>query len=1274
MISPETMDLMIKTGITPVNYFKELSKSLADAFGNIAVRQSGGQTPSNRIQMILMKIGYYLLDVSSIKTYDDVLKFDINLQTYMSEVYRRASIDALASIGKLAVSSEQNDGQRKAFDKIVSMFGKDPTTINWDDLNLVETMVGKMYCFTHIVKAQQVDDGNCYFVLNFQFRYGQYYTNHPTTVLRDQGFTFLFQLCNKIPIFLSLTPLESYCKGSQDFGDLMTAVGKINVEELENVLNLATQQKFVFKLDGSLVRFSVSLVQTHYGSLTFISGSTAGTSFYSFRVCDSIDTESVEQYINEIMHEWYANEEVDTISGLREAYSAFVLDVIEDIDGDETFTRTCYGEIVHPGKMPGSVSSVKKDCFFEFHDSQQIERYLQMGFSIPDNQTFQKLNIVEMSETQKQAIAKIIPVKFIDGVKITISDILNICYAICVIYNFRAKPGREKIEYNALLLKSFSHIIHEFKCNFQSGYLLQQVNILSNTLIYRITPEEILMPEGLISFYYHDDNYCTAIKWKLDLWTYMHGATTANQLKDVIEIFRYFKNLCEVSIILDISENDHLHSTTNAIKKRFKSFMRRTGSFRMCYEYLEDLSERVDGDEGIAITFILNGFRSLQGSIRKDFKNDTEISNDLNVIVQGGSDATRIINKHLNLNNITVSDKTMTITLNGQSYHVKKTIPENMNTILENWRTNSTNLLELSAYMETLSKPNSHPTQLFKDFYAKKLDSMFNDFFGAWIKRLTQNKHEFVSVLCDWDGSLNAHPRTLQTLTTLSTLSGMKIPILTGNPDLKMITDFLGSTSERFEIFSIGKMLLEEMNLHSFLITAMTAQIKAWILKNLEMQNVNICLFDDSNAVVDACGRIGCTMTNIIKADGDEANILIKIGTWFIDAIERNYSDHSLIETGLLWFNAVSLTFDRVDGLINKIDEVVKSLSDPISCLNHIRMKNGGKSLFDLVPNKNTHQIPLVVLSGSQGSGKSFSARYLATLFETGSSHAFLQKLFGSPRPILMLCQDPYNVGGWTLAKQKAGEALLLRVIKVFRDYEHTQLSCAIFMTCCSQPKGLGQITYSLETDSVQKCSTEKLNADVKQGRRRNIFPTSNACCLECDGDVGIPSELKGKVVFASFEVPRDFCISVLEIVRSVGLETFDNHDFQYSERRGVPHFATANSDTDKQLFPRYLSGTVATLMGVVKVITLYGCTSMMLWEFGKGFISHTTMETSFASGAQIHELRLDEIIYGFVKQYHQPMKMITEEIIPGITLEYVHLTGQTIKMTPYYHLRNQKI
>jgi hypothetical protein len=577
-----------------------------------------------------------------------------------------------------------------------------------------------------------------------------------------------------------------------------------------------------------------------------------------------------------------------------------------------------------------------------------------MGYPISHNQTLEKINICFLSKSQLEMIMRIIPVQFNDSC-IAVSHVLGLCYAICVIYGFHVKTRGKKIDYNALLVKTFGHIICSSKCDFKNNNLQKQVDALVGALIYRVVPVEVQMPEGLISFYYCDGYYCTAVKWKLSIWTYMHSASARHQLRDNCDIFRCFNDIVTVSSMLDVADGDTGCLQTLSIRNRFMTFMNRTGTFNLCYSMLEDLSDESRSYELNTFDFILGGLRGMCLSIGSQLKNIkksrtvnkklvrklTTVMRSFKRILNEGSSAAEFILQ--NLNNLQLTNGRMKITINGVSpYLIPDQVPSYVMPMIVKWIASPNDLRELIAYTVSISK--SEPSQAFKEIYSKRLDEMLCSFFSGWVKQFRMN-NSYVPILCDWDGSLNSNNQMRQILVTLSKLSGMKVPILTDNADTSAIFQILGADKHYFEIFSIGKVLLDEMNVYPFLITAITTQVKAWMLSMLHDQK--IVLFDNSSDVWDACDSMGCA-GNVIKTDGDMASMLVKIGGLFLDSVENTESN-------------------------------IDYIAEPP---------------YELVVRNMKQQLEKVVLKGSPSSDKSFVIQLLARLMQVWCNNSLYQPKF----------------------------------------------------------------------------------------------------------------------------------------------------------------------------------------------------------------------------------------------------------------------------------------
>jgi len=1257
-------NLVANAGIVPEELFRELVQAIQDAIGNIAERQRLGQKPSEHVQHCLMRaakefLRFILKDFALGMDIETVSK---SLETFVNALYRQASRAAVRNL-------EEMDP-----DKFKAMFGTSKT--NWEIEEDVAKRLSEMYCFTHISYF------NDYIVLNLQLRYGQFDTDHPSTILRDQGMSFVFKKNNFSFRLIDLIPLESYCKGSQDLGDLLKAIGKVSLEGLKSIL--AIRHQFAFKMDGSLARLSISMLSN--GSI-YICGSTAGTSLYIFRVSESRDIEVIKALVKEIVDEWYVTEGTPIIVGLLEAFQAFASEALGNLKAPSTITT--YGEVVIPGSMPGSVGSNNGVPYFQLHDHAQIERYVK-EYAVMSDQTAGRINDETIPQRLLELIEGILGVKFIKDA--TFADVLNICYGIMATSAFRSQKGSPKMDYTKFFLEVYGDLIKSASMDFGKGDLAKNTDLLANALIYMLTPEEIKMPEGLISFARIDGEYFTFIKWKLMFWEFFHGASTLNQLPEMIKIFCYLNDLKQMMIGIDEALGDAEHLGTAKMTDRFHSMLDRTASFKMTYDFLEDLSVKANptSNERETLNYVLDAFRKASPAIKK-------CSGD---ILRGGLTAVMKLIE-LQFGCFRFGDGTMTIVM-GDVEHTITGTPQYVGEVVAKWKTNSNSLLEMIAFIDTMNKPNHAPTDALTELYQSKLNTMFTKYFGRWIERLNKkipDEDPLLPILCDWDGTLNdpKHGYILEILKNFGNSMGICVPILTGNQNVDMIKKELGCDSNFFEIFSIGKVLLEEMNLHPFLITAMTAQIKAWIMSTLRKLGVDVLLLDDSNAVFASCQRFGCNLEidgdgnsdrglkraeaceqlDLVRANGNESNILLMIGHWFMNVLEKNskatlvsqWSHSEWLKIAVEWFSAVTYTFDRIDmGHLSYGDN-----SDYWRELAHVTVADRETLLIDLLPSAGSvsgKSKRFVVVTGQQGTGKSFTASRLKFLLSQQRwercNFPFLDVLFGNANDILSLNLDAYNAGtgGWTLEKQIKGETLLRRIINFFGALDSNDF--AILLTRCTPLNKLSIApSIILKTSDEIKCTKERFARDVEEGRRRDVNHKDSSATH------GVPRELQDKVVFASFEVPPEVGHNVLELAGEAGLKTRDNHDFKFDPKRGNPHYATANTQEQQRNFPRHLVGSRATVIGVAKFITPYGDTSMILWSYGDDQISHTTLETGFVNGAQIHIYKLDTIIYEFVKLHKTPMVLVDVCVAPGARIQFVRIPDVQIEMVPYYHLRS---
>ena len=1263
--------LVASAGIVREELFLELVQAIQGAIGNIAERQRLGQKPSEHVQHCLMRAAeeFILFITENRMINGDYITIEMvskSFEDFMNELYRRASRTAVSNL-------EEMDP-----DKFKAMFGTCQT--DWNNPKDVVKRVGEMYCFTHFLRY----GGHA--TLNLQFRYDQFYTDHPPTILRDQGMSLIlndYYPCDMYCL-VDLIPLESYCKGSQDLGDLLKAIGKVSLEGLKSIL--AIRHQFAFKMDGSLARLSISMLSN--GSI-YICGSTAGTSLYIFRVSKSRDIEVIKALVKEIVDKWYVAEGTPIIVGLLEAFQAFVSEALGNLKALSTITT--YGEVVIPGSMPGSVGSNNGVPYFQLHDRAQIERYAK-EHAVMNDQTAQRINDETIPQRLLELIEGILGVKFIKDA--TFADVLNICYGIMATSAFRSQKGSPKMDYTKFFLEVYGDLINSASMDFGKGDLAKNTDLLANALIYMLTPEEIKMPEGLISFARIDGEYFTFIKWKLMFWEFFHGASTLNQLPEMIKIFCYLNDLKQMMIGIDEALGDAEHLGTAKMTDRFRSMLDRTASFKMTYDFLEELSVKTNptSNERETLDYILGAFRKASPAIKK-------CSGD---ILRGGLTAVlKLI--ELQFDCFRFGDGTMTIVM-GDVEHTITGTPQYVGEVVAKWKANPNSLLEMTAFIDTMSKPNHAPTDALTELYQSKLNAMFTKYFGRWIERLSKKipgEDPFFPILFDWDGTLNdpKHGYILEILKSFTNTTGIFVVILTGNQNVDMIKEELGRDSHFFEIFSIGKVLLEEMNLHPFLITAMTAQIKAWIMSTLRKLGLNVLLLDDSNAVFALCQRFGCNLEidgdgnsdrglklaetgeqlDLIRANGNQSNILLMIGHWFMNVLQKNseatlmgqWTYSEWLEIVVEWFNAVTYTFDRIDmGYLQFKDD-----RDYLNELAHVTVADHETRLIELLPSADSVSSgkSFVVVTGQQGTGKSFTASRLKLLLcqqrLKRCNLPFLDVLFGNAKDILSLNLDAYNAGTgeWTLEKQKKGETLLRRIINFFGALDSNDF--AILLTRCTLLNKLSIApSIILKTSNEIKCTPERFAQDVAKGRRRDVNHTDSSATH------GVPPELQSETVFASFELPEEVGRRILELAEEAGLETRDNYDFGFDPKRGKPHYATANTQEQQRNFPRYLAGSLATVIGVAKFITTHGVTSMILLSYGNGQIGHTTLETGFVSGAQIHVYKLDTIIYEFVKLHTTPMVLVDVSVAPGARIQFVCLEHKQIKfeVVPYYHLRSK--
>lgn len=1306
--NPILVDLLAKlfcgSGKPIVNeeYFKEMVSAVKSSIGNIALRNGlDVQEGSEKFVSVLSKIIMELLKVAP-----GILNLSIDvikklLQDFIDGVYSEVTRTAAEELIERSRFCEETVA------KIFSMTGKPLEKISTKDL------MASAYTFVTITEIDGILE------IRVQLRYSQNETDSACTFIRDQGFTILYVRASNT--FLCF-PIQSYAKIGQDCHGRRGAANLLDPNQLVNALHILSDQTGFFdKLDGSLVRVGFTVLFNGEYWEIFVAASTAGSGVRALSRCSVLDMsignqlEKTQTIVEDIALSWEQSCRIEKVRGLREALVGVFLNFLkrcldldlesQEHDFQETFTL--FGELILPNQFPGSVGTTDEadnSPIFQIHNPYFASYLCEKGHDVFVNESYESFT-ERISDQELSVLGKILNVTLRPG--LTWARLMVLLEAIHIIRVWVRRPVAEMkgIDLKKALEEYFGDTFTESRINFKSADLKNRLNSISDYIIYRFI-KNVQLPEGCISYRVKEtDNLCGYtiehyLKLKNTLWNLFHNGSTHRQFECIYKHFTSYSAIIGVSRMMDDCIGVVESETTKSIQSRTASFMSKTGSFGVLWEFI--METRSLPDYLPLVDLIMSSFKAEYLSALVFIKNNVEESNSL-------ADTMKTIypNGFPGRTNLDFQSKTMEaiigIKKDGNGYVLDLQpmlhVPGH-ETTLSTAPLSEDDLIKFGFGDHELDCPEQLRLKV-KEFQrfvdgqlalriasgngSKRFDALATvlenqNHLGSWFEsiagKFVDQILEFPAlfILLDWDGTAEVSKELRDILMNLALESGVKLCILTGNKNLDCCSGYFGENEDNILMCSIGDVLIRE-GVHPFMIPHLTAQVKAWVMSELRRRGGYFVLIDDSKNVMQQATDL-CVQDSVIPFNNNTGDVLIHLINLLADKVDEiiknkfNTSSKGdrpeilkeistdvqdfklllgLLQTCSVYLTKKEMNFETAMKVIGENHNLSgftniflrqKDILTPVSELT-----------FPLKITTRRGYSSVITIEGDTGSGKSV----FATAWEIihGGIH---------------LNQDGLNYPKWTAQLQSLGNAMRRRIANLLPS-----LGVSVILSSCKLPKGIsGDVSFV--TDNKSQLTNEEIEENLILGRRLEIALNTMKISKDVDSPRGPPEDI-GKVIFAAIEDDGLGKNIFADLRKNFGVKLRHQSDWKFNPRSGPPHFATRfgygvchhRSQDDGKLC-EYVGLAIYTNS---KDNTE---TSFFVVIIPNGEVVHETINAKWYSGGGIHTMKLTEIAKIYIDALPKN-EFFEHEILPGITLKVIGFEKgrYTMPQKSYYHLASPK-
>jgi len=901
--------------------FENIVSMLLLGVGNIAERDTFSvQHGSEKVAEVIGKLVMELVQAvpALFTTSLDTIK--ILLTSYVNGVYAMAALEAAQRL----LDKSHFPSIAK---KIQAMYRKPASLLT------AEKMVAPAYAFLTV--TEELLNGQEMLEIRIQIRYSQDATDHPMTIIRDQGAMILVRGGRSGSGGVSCIPIESYPKSGQDTHDRQKAARSLDFEQLTAaVAIIAEEEGFVDKRDGSLARVGFTILHIpNRGWMIIIAASTAGSGVRALSECALQDlvspnqTQVAKATVEIVARAWEDCCGVDEMSGLRGALTGVLLEMVHHCSSDldlankprdfqETFTMM--GEFVVPGNQPGSVG-IGSSPYFELHDPRLARRLNSKGYDITVNPSYEHYNVDKLSQEEVDAISDVLGFQLRPG--ITRGRILLLTEAVQTIGAWAQRPVSElkalPCTLEALLAKYFGQLYSECNLNFGSHDLPSRMEVVTNYFIYNGI-HDVQLPEGLISFRFLEaDNlvghiYTGQLKLKNTIWMAFHRGTTYKQTEVVHGLVEAYHKLLSFSVTMAKAVGDRFFVTPRSIQSRTQDFMQGTGSFLVQWDFMQEhkadieaglnylplmelLLQALRSEYGSAKSFIKQtdgDTKDVEASLMKAFPNGCPNIRDIDLLVNTFRSITSISPGSLGHviyfprrvavpgMPVEISTTVLTQEVLEDMLRVLRLIDYNdhdedmMDTIEENIRG------QMAFHLASQMGPTRF-NQLIQEVQPHMVD-WCQAIAGGFVEQIMDEDPLFA--LLDWDGTAAECAVLRGLLMKTAVATGRRLCILTGNRNLDCYQGYFDGYENYVMICSIGD-ALKRTGTHPFLIPHLTAQIKAWVMLKTREGGSQFILVDDSQHVMTKAIEMGVEKSVIPYRD-NTGEILIQITNFLADQLE----------------------------------------------------------------------------------------------------------------------------------------------------------------------------------------------------------------------------------------------------------------------------------------------------------------------------------------------------------------------------------------------------